>query len=497
MEQRFDIVIVGSGLGGLECGIILSREGYNVCVVEKSHIFGGCLQSFTRGGYHIDTGIHYVGSMGQGQIMRQYLKYFGILDSLAMVELDRNFDTITLGDCGTYRYMQGYSDFVDELSVSFPSQRAGLEKYCKTIREIGASINVDVHKSGKFTSMQNDSLNISAVDFIEQCVDDPILRNVLAGTFLLCGSTRQTANLYHHAMINHSNIEGAYRFVGGSQQLADLLVEQIRNNGGTLIDKARVVSFEMNGDSVGAVVLEDGRKIFADKFISNLHPASTFSMLENTPLIKKAYRTRLSLLSNTYGLFSVYLCMKKDSFPYLNKNLYFHNSSDVWDLDLGSKFTPKSLMMSCQQSQMGSRYSDVVTLIMPINHEIFMPYENSQFGSRPEGYLYLKKQLEQRMIEFASLHYPSLMDSVEKIYSSTPLTYKHYTGTPQGSAYGIIKSYKNSLTTLIPARTKIKNLYLTGQNLNVHGAVGVTLTAASTCSEILGVEYLAKKIGDL
>ena len=89
------------------------------------------------------------------------------------------------------------------------------------------------------------------------------------------------------------------------------------------------------------------------------------------------------------------------------------------------------------------------------------------------------------------------MENVESTYSSTPLTYQHYTETPEGSAYGIAKSYRNSLATLIPPRTKIENLYLTGQNLNVHGMLGVTLTAATTCGELLGVEYLSKKIGKI
>ena len=48
----------------------------------------------------------------------------------------------------------------------------------------------------------------------------------------------------------------------------------------------------------------------------------------------------------------------------------------------------------------------------------------------------------------------------------------------------------------IPARTKFDNLLITGQNLTVHGAIGVTLSAAATCSEIVGTEYLAKKIAN-
>ena len=60
--SKYDIIIIGSGLGGLECGAILSKEGFNVCVVEKNTQFGGCFQTYRRKGHLFDTGIHYVGS---------------------------------------------------------------------------------------------------------------------------------------------------------------------------------------------------------------------------------------------------------------------------------------------------------------------------------------------------------------------------------------------------------------------------------------------------
>ena len=78
MQEEFDIIVIGSGLGGLECGVMLSREGVGVCVVEQAAVPGGCLQSFRRRGHSIDTGMHYVGSMQQGGIMRRYFDYFGI-----------------------------------------------------------------------------------------------------------------------------------------------------------------------------------------------------------------------------------------------------------------------------------------------------------------------------------------------------------------------------------------------------------------------------------
>ena len=113
--SKYDIIIIGSGLGGLECGAILSKEGFNVCVVEKNAQFGGCFQTYQRKGHLLDTGIHYVGSLDEGQVMNQYFRYFGIMDKLKIKRLDdAAFDTIYYKG-KTYDYAMGYPQFIETI----------------------------------------------------------------------------------------------------------------------------------------------------------------------------------------------------------------------------------------------------------------------------------------------------------------------------------------------------------------------------------------------
>ena len=93
--QPYDVLIIGSGMSGMVCAATLSREGMNVCLIEKNPVFGGCLQSFRRHGVQIDTGVHYVGALGEGQIMRQILHYNKVLPHLHLRQMDQNgFETI-------------------------------------------------------------------------------------------------------------------------------------------------------------------------------------------------------------------------------------------------------------------------------------------------------------------------------------------------------------------------------------------------------------------
>ena len=73
---------------------------------------------------------------------------------------------------------------------------------------------------------------------------------------------------------------------------------------------------------------------------------------------------------------------------------------------------------------------------------------------------------------------------IEKTFTSTPLTWRDYTLSPLGSAFGIRKDYRQPLLTMLSPKTPIPNLFLTGQSLVLHGLEGVTKTAFNTLDEI-------------
>lgn len=494
--SKYDVVIIGGGLGGLECGAILSKEGLNVCVVEKNRVAGGCLQSFRREGLLLDTGIHYIGSMDDGQLLNLYFKYFGVLDSLKMRRLESDgFDVIGFRG-GRYPLATGYEGFVDGLAAHFPAERANLQKFCALIRDIGETIGPDVLRSGQISSGSLGYFDRAASKVCEELIVDPTLREVLAGNSALYDGVRNVTPLYHYGTINYSFVAGPYRFEGGSQQLADALVEAIRANGGTVMTGTEVRSLATEDKSITSLSLASGESLEADHFISSLHPAVTFGLLGDTPLVHKARHSRLASMANTRGSFCVWLVMKKDAMPYDNRNYYFYSSDHTWDAVFRkNEKQPSGMMLSMQVPQAGE-YAEVVSLLTMVEDDEFLPWKDTTVGRRGEQYEELKARKAAAMLDFAESCYPGLKKCVESVYTSSPLTYRDYTATPGGSAYGVMKDCNAPLANIVPVRTKFGNLLLTGQSLNVHGALGVTVTAALTCAELLGTEYLAKKIGN-
>src|SRR5690554_7761331 len=124
MIDKYDVVIIGSGLGGLVSAIILAKEGYSVCVLEKNQQFGGNLQTFVRNKTIFDTGVHYIGGLSEGQNLHHYFKYLDILDDIPLKKMDEDgYDIITFdNDPIEYRHAQGYSNFIDSLISQFPEE---------------------------------------------------------------------------------------------------------------------------------------------------------------------------------------------------------------------------------------------------------------------------------------------------------------------------------------------------------------------------------------
>lgn len=283
MEGQFDIIVIGSGLGGLECGAMLAREGWGSASRNRPTSPGAACNRSPGGDMRSTRACTTSAACRPAASCARYFEYFGILGSLRLRPLDEAFDVVSLPGAGDYAYMHGYEAFEKHIGELFPHEKAGLGRYCAKLREIGGSIGIGVHRTGRLSAGGTKYLGAPAAGFIGECVADPLLRNVLAGTNPLYGGVRESSTLYHHAMVNHSNIEGACRFTGGTQQIADALAAKIREHGGTTLVRSprrRPAHRRAARHGRGA---GDGRMLRAKTVISAIHPAETFRLIGPTP----------------------------------------------------------------------------------------------------------------------------------------------------------------------------------------------------------------------
>jgi len=491
---KYDVVIIGGGLGGLLCGNILSKEGFNVCVLEKNHKLGGSLQTFGRKGCIFNTGLNYTESLDEGQVLNQYFRYFGLMDKINLQRLDKDgFELIHFNN-GLYPFAMGESNFVNTLAAGFPAERNGLLEYSRRIRQVCSAISLYTLREEQISIFGNYDLNIGAADYIASVISDPRLRNILAGNNLLYAGHETKTPLFIHALINHSFIESAWRVVDGSHQLVNVLKSNILANGGSVFTGSKVVRLTGKNNVIEGAHLENGNFEEGKYFIAGIHPQQVLSMVE-PGMIRKAFFARINGLDDTMGMFTVYIVFRKNTFPYMNHNFYHFNQDNTWiasDYRI-SQWPQNYLFMNTATSGAGT-YAESGSVITYMHFDEVRKWEKTFTGHRGDDYLAFKRAKGELLLNEVEKQFPGLRKNIDAWYTSTPLTWRDYTGTRAGSAYGILKDYNRPLESIIMPRTKISNLYLTGQNTNVHGILGVTISSLVTCAELIDFRYLIQKI---
>lgn len=491
-KMRKKVVIIGSGLGGLSCGVFLAREGYDVTILEQSSQPGGCLQCFKRKGIKFETGMHFIGSADKGQTLYRLMKALEIDDKIHLSRLNEDgYDVISI--CGKkYKFANGQERFVEQLAKDFPNQKSNLEQYWKLIEDVASSSSLH---SLDFNGVQGNlgmEYQMRAMDeVLNTVITDSTLANVLAGNLPLYAAEKGKTPFSTHAFIMDFYNNSAYRVVGGSDNIAMALVSVINKYGGKLLLKKKVSRIICDNEKATGVECTDGTIQSADIIISSVHPVRTVEMLNGVGLIRPAYRKRIASMQQTVGGFAVYLHFKENKVPYLNYNYYAYNQDSPWDCEHYSSETwPKGYLYMHFCHKQSPVYAQAGVVLSYMQMKDVEQWVGTKIGHRGDKYEEFKRNRAEKLISALENDFPGISNNIEKYYTSTPLTYLDYTGTEGGSMYGIAKDVSNSAGGRVSHKTKIPNLFLAGQNVNSHGMLGTIVGSIVTCGEIIPHEKL-------
>ena len=498
MDNKFDIIIIGSGLGGLVTGNILSKKGYKVAIIEKNSFTGGCLQSFEKDGVVFDTGIHYVGALGEGQVLNRLYKYLGVLSKLNYRKLDPDgFDKFTIGS-ENYSLPNGYEPIQNRLISYFPNEKEGIVSYLNKIREIASSVSLYNLEHTEF-DMKNlyDKFNYgNAWEYIKSVTSNTRLQQLLASNSILYAGTEESSFLFVHALISTHYFEGAYRFIGGTGLIAKALAERFTENGGTLILNNKAEKFTYDEKDIKSVITQSGNEFFANKFISDLHPYYTMELI-GPDAVRKSYRKRIQELPNTISAFSLFAVLEDGKVPYMNSNYYYYPDGNVWGINISNpdKF-PQGFGFYPVADSIDKKYTRGFSVVSFMDFKEVEQWSDTKLEQRGESYSQFKENKALKTIEKVNELFPGIKQYIKWYTASTPLTLRDYTGTYRGSIYGILRDIRNPYDSMLFPRTKVPNLYITGQNLSLHGFMGVSIGSLLTCAEFTDLNQLLDEINN-
>ena len=334
-------------------------------------------------------------------------------------------------------------------------------------------------------------------EVLDSLFKDDLLKKVLAGDLPLYAAELDKTPFSQHAFIMDFYNRSAFRVVGGSDAIAFSLADGIRNMGGRLLVKKKAVKVHCDDTRATGVETEDGEFYPADFVISTVHPKRLLEMLD-TRLIRPAFRSRINNIPQTASGFAVYLKFRPGTMPYMNTNYYGYGCGTPWGCEHYTRENwPKGFLYMHFCHDAHAEWAESGVILSYMNFADVERWSGTRPGHRGDSYEAFKREHAGRLISEVEKHRPGLAASIESYYTSTPLTYLDYTGTEDGSMYGVAKDIHAGAEGRVPYRTKIPNLFLAGQNVNSHGMLGVMVGTIVTCSELVPADRIYSQINGI
>lgn len=486
MNKKKSVTIVGGGLGGLVCGAILSKNNRHVRVLEKHSVIGGGLHTFFRDGVEFETGLHYAGGLEEGAVLNTLFTFLGIMDSLSLMPMDEDgFDRVHfLADKSVYPIAKGKEHFIETLSKSFPLEKENIRRYIDSLYKISDAV------------ISENSLNVEAIsvdELIASFTSDPRLQAVLAWNTILYGGQKGKTPAVVSALITKLFVEGATRFVSGGRQLADALCSVITSNGGEVLTNKEVSHIEIDSSEVKFITTSDGNIYQSDDYIFSPHPSHLID-ISTSHSFTKAYSERIHSMENSYSMFTLFIKLKDNTFPFLNHNVFIYDDYDsVWNC---AEYTdddfPRVVMMMTPPVSNQGLWAKKMIIHSVMRFDSVEKWRNTKVGRRGEDYIEYKNECKKRVLDKLKNIYPQIDECIESIYTASPLTVRDFLGNNEGAVYGSVFDCNHSEQLQMSVRTKVNNLYLTGQNVRFHGICGVPMTSLVTCATMLGIKNYYK-----
>ncbi len=488
----WDVIVIGSGIGGLSAAAALARRGRRVLVLEQHTVAGGLTQTFRRGDWEFAPGVHYIGGVGpfdgpDGQFGR-LLDWLGD-GSLRFVACGNPYDIVRL-PCFEFGISWPESEFRASLEARFPGQRpaiAGWFDACERARSSAFTLFA-LHGMPPwmaralrlFRGAEAEHWAHQTLARQLEAIDDSQLRAVLGARWGDYGADPEHAPFVEHALVTGSYNAGAWYPVGGPARFAQVLLATVQAAGGELRLGADVERIETDdGRASGVRYLQDGQRHHerAATVVSAMGVTNTVERL--APGIAAEWQQTVRGLAPGLSYLSLYLGFEGDiaAAGATAANVWIYGSDrigEVWrapaDQDAPGIFVSFPSLKDPQRA--GAPTAEVIALV---DAAAFGPWLDGDGTATDEGYRALKDWIEARLLDQFRRHFPALAPMLRFHELSTPVTQRRYVRSPAGAMYGIEMSATRLTSPALRVRTPVEGLLLAGQDVTSPGVQGACM----------------------
>lgn len=507
--RTFDVIIIGSGTGGMSAASFLAQAGKRVLLLEQHNVLGGFTHTFERAGYIWDIGLHYVGQVHiEGSVLNKVFRYIS-KDKLKWAPLDDIYDRAIFGD-EEYQFPRGRYNLKAKLKEYFPNEKDGasIDKYFTLLDEaqnLGSGYYLEKTLPPFLSNLFSDFLRRSTLkisdkttlEVLRGITDNAKLIGVLTAQYGDYGLEPSKSSFYMHTLLVNHYMDGAAYPVGGASKFAEYIVPIIEESGGMALTQAEVIEIIVEKDTAVGVRMKDEEVLYANTIISAAGIISTYSELLSKKVSKShALDKLLDELEPATAHVGLYIGIKESSTALALKKCNYWVFPQQYDHDKGQteykdfnatipvSFVsfPSAKDPSAETTHPGRTTAEVI-MLLPYNW--FIQWENTKWQKRGEEYKTLKEALAQQMFEQLYRVAPQLKGKIDYYEVSTPLSTRHFSKHRQGEIYGIAHSPQRFKQKFLRVHTPVKNLFLSGQDVITGSIAGGTMAGLLCASTIL------------
>ena len=504
--DKFDAIVIGSGISGLCAAALLAQRGKRTIVLEKHFKPGGFTHSFRRNQYEWDVGVHYIGEVHRERSVPRRL-FDHISDGqLRWARMHPTYDRIVFPD-RTYELTAPKEQFIAGLSGYFPQEKDAISRYMYIVGQVtraargffaakalpsflGSAAEATI--SRKFRSFSDRTTEA----VLSELTADARLRGVLIGQWGDYGLPPAQSSFAIQAIVARHYLDGANYPVGGARKMAETIVPVVEKGGGRVVVSAAVDEITIRGGKAAGVRLTNGDEISAPVVISAAGVINTYGRLLRNHSESAKFRRRLETVKPASGHICLHIGINHSAqdlgLHTANMWIYpgYDHDRNVSDYLAGGENEFPVVFVSFpsardplwEQEYPGTATLEAVTMAP---YEWFEQWKERPWKKRGEDYERLKERLSGRLLATVEEHVPAIRGKIDYHELSTPLSTRDLVNYPLGEMYGIEHSPSRFRQKWLQPRTPIRNLFLTGQDITTVGVTGALLAGLLTASVVL------------